>query len=135
MPDDSDVIDVEYTTTIIKSWKAQAIDPKYLTPDLVISFDEDLPEFDHRAGHFVYRAEADRIVRVLACHLPGGLLDAIFASLCAHKASVLRVPGSQARRSAPGEILDFKTEMKGAIDCGSVDASLDSQTDKETENA
>ncbi len=100
MADDSDVIDAEYTTTI-KSWKAQSIDSEEVA-DLVIEFDMDAPddhyatrpgEPPHLSAKFAYRKEADRIVDALAEHLPGGLFDAIFASMCSHTASVLRVPG------------------------------------------
>lgn len=47
----------------------------------------------HRA---VYSAEAVPLVQALLQHLPGGLVDALFAELCAYKASVFKVTHEQA---------------------------------------
>lgn len=103
MDDDSDVIDAEYEcehehTVTLRSWRAQPTG-ELAAVNLVVSFDRKVPDVygsvANEPGHLVqmraYQEEADRIVAALAEHLPGGLFDAIFASMCSHKASVLRV--------------------------------------------
>lgn len=87
----------------ITSYKAVPISADLPVDDLEIVFDrpaDDVYPAGERSGderpdltrRRRYRVEADRIVDALEAHLPGGLLDALFASLCARKASCLRVP-------------------------------------------
>lgn len=66
---------------------------------LTLIFDRNIPDIDTRrpgweAGWRNYYAEhAVTMVDSLQSHLPGGLVDAVFAELARRKASILRVVG------------------------------------------
>jgi hypothetical protein len=93
---------------------------------LVIRFDADLPGHeafadDHPGGSFEarwrqwYALRADRLIRMLEAHAPGGLLDALLAGLLARKACVFRVPDDVLGR-ATGRWYNVEQRLPGLTD-------------------
>jgi len=94
----------------LHSWKAQQLPGDPEPANLILRFDEEVPDPDlwqgDRPGDFArgaYHGKAAEVVDALATHLPGGLFDAMFTEMCRRKASVLSVPLTlaEARRPEP----------------------------------
>jgi hypothetical protein len=75
---------------------ADGASPAILRLDLkVTEFLSQQPEAGEQwymARRLAYQAEAKRFVHVMLTHMPGGLVDAVFAELAAQKASLFIVP-------------------------------------------
>lgn len=86
----TELVDMPTLTT----YYANGADP------LRVEFSAQMPSYDVRMSEFEYERqnekffaiESQRIVAVLWEHLPGGLVDALFAEFCRRKASILHVP-------------------------------------------
>lgn len=87
-------------TTFLTSVKAAPFRNEEM-PDLVITFSQpadgfypegDVDEPPHVICQRRYRQAADQVIDAMQAHLPGGLLDGMFASLCARKAACLSLP-------------------------------------------
>jgi hypothetical protein len=62
-------------------------------PRLTIICDQSVPDMEQTEDYrTVYRQEAVRLLDAMSATMPGGLVDALLAELCARKASLLRVP-------------------------------------------
>jgi hypothetical protein len=79
--------------TEINTYKASPITGE--VKDLTINFCKKIPEFEgdyFKSSKDDYKKEAEIILAAMLKHVPGGLIDALFASMAAYKAGILIVP-------------------------------------------